>query len=396
MIIHRAGSIGVFSRSAPATALLLFLAGMITATAHAATNELELADPGDVGMNTESIAGISDRVRSNPSINIHSVLIVKDDKLVFEDYFSGTDEDWGNDLGVVDFDRDTLHDLRSVSKSITSALVGIAIGEGRIPGVDANVLQLFPQYFEQIAADKRSLTLHHILTMSAGLDWFEPGDYTNPGNDEIRMTNSPDPVAFTLGRSLRTEPGETFQYNGGLPTLLGQLLEDAYGMRGDAILKEKLLDPLGIDQFDFRANQSGLLAYASGLRLTPRDMAKIGTLYVNEGRWRGKQVIPKEWVEASLTPYLPSSFTQGYGYQWWFMRFDSEDESIMVPTALGNGGQNIFILRPYRTVVVITAGNYNERDVELRGDQILTEYVFPSLGLSDMKFVPKAQSDSED
>lgn len=176
------------------------------AQSFAADDGLIEALPSDVGLDESKLKEVAARIRSNPNINIHSVLVVKDDKLVFEEYFSGKDEDWGNDLGIVNFDSDTLHDMRSVTKSVTSALIGIAISEGKIAGVDASVFDLFPDYSDQMAPDKKPLTLHHILTMSAGLDWFEPPDYTNPGNDEIRMIGSPDPVAFTLGRSLRNEP----------------------------------------------------------------------------------------------------------------------------------------------------------------------------------------------
>ena len=264
--------------------LFACIALLVPGPSWASEGDLATAEPREVGLDESPLIELAGRIRSNPKTNIHSILIVKDGKLAFEEYFSGRDEDWGKDLGVVEFDGGTLHDLRSVTKSVTSALVGIAIGEGRIPGVDANAHELFPDHREQMAPDKRSVTLHHVLTMSAGLDWFEPGDYTNQGNDEIRMSKSPDPIAFTLGRSLATRPGEVFQYNGGLPTLLGYLLEQAYGKRGDEILKEKLLEPLGIEEFEFHNTRSGLLAYASGLRLRPRDMAKIGIVYVNGGR----------------------------------------------------------------------------------------------------------------
>jgi CubicO group peptidase (beta-lactamase class C family) len=353
-----------------------------------APGELATAEPGEVGLNERPLVELAARIRSNPKTNVHSVLIVKDNKLVFEEYFSGRDEDWGTDLGVVEFEKDTLHDLRSVSKSVTSALVGIAISEGKILGVEANAHELFPEYSERMAPDKKSLTLHHILTMSAGLDWFEPGDYTNPGNDEIRMSKSPDPIAFTLGRSLETRPGKVFEYNGGLPTLLGYLLEKAYGKPGNEIIKEKLFDPLGIDDFEFHANDSGLLAYASGLRVTPRDMAKIGMVYLDGGRWQGSELIPSEWVEASLEPYVETTFTPGYGYQWWIMRFASGESSMWVPSAVGNGGQRIFLLRPLNMAVVVTAGNYNTGDVELRGTQILSDHVFPAAGMTEMIFVP--------
>jgi CubicO group peptidase (beta-lactamase class C family) len=369
-------------------ALLALILGLGLSPGATAESDWPIAKPSEVGLDVAPLNTLVARIRSNPETNIHSILVVKNGKLVVEEYFTGHDQDWGTDLGVVEFHRDLRHDLRSVSKSLTSVLVGIAIAEGKIPGVEANAHDLFPEHLEHMAPDKRSITLHHILTMSAGLDWYEPSDYTNPGNDEIRLINSPDPVAFTLGRSLRSMPGESFQYNGGLPTLLGYLLETAYGMRGDEILEQKLLAPLSIQGFDFRANSSGLLAYASGIRLRPRDMAKIGQLYLNGGRWNDRQIVPEAWVEASLKPHLESSWTAGYGYQWWIARFESPEISMWVPSAVGNGGQRIFILRPLDMVVVITAGNYNMSDIPLRGMTILSDSIFPAAGIDGMRFVP--------
>ncbi len=378
----------------------VLLSSVVPGQSWASQSELTTAEPREVGLDENILNDLAARIRSNPKINIHSILIVKDNKLAFESYFSGTDQNISRtDLnvralsgGVVEFDKDTLHDLRSVTKSVTSALVGIAISEGRIPGVDANAHELFPEYSEQMAPDKRSLTLHHILTMSAGLDWVEGSPLTPRGDDEFRMSNSPDPVAFTLGRSLKSKPGENFPYNSGLPTLLGHLLERAYGKRGDEIVKEKLFDPLGIDGFEFRAMASGLLAYAFGLRLTPRDMAKIGMLYVNEGRWGEKQIIPSEWVEASLEPQTElSRFPPllGYGYQFWLMRFESQGNSIWFPEARGGGGQSIFILRSLNMVVVITAGTWDipVRDRELTNEQVLIDYIFPAAGMTDVTFI---------
>ena len=262
-----------------------FASCLAPAQASAETFDWKLVEPSTVGLDRAPLDKLAERITADLEFNIHSVLVVKDGELAFEEYFSGPDQDWGTDLGNVQFDSSTRHDLRSVSKSVTSALIGIAIADGKLPGTDATVPEMFPEYADHIAPDKRALTLEHLLTMTAGLSWFEPIDYTNPGNDEIRMINSPDPVAFVLGRSFATMPGERFQYNGGLPTLLGYLLEKAYGKRGDVIAREILFEPLGIDDFDFRANRNGLLAYASGMRLTPRDIARIGLLYLNEGEW---------------------------------------------------------------------------------------------------------------
>lgn len=359
---------------------------LLSAPVSAERFEWQVVEPHTVGLDRAPLAKLADRVSAHPEFNIHSILVVKDGKLAFEVYFSGADQDWGRDLGTVKFDFTTRHDLRSVSKSVTSALIGIAIDNGKLPGIDATVPELFPEYVDNIAPNKRELTLEHLLTMTAGLSWFEPSDYTNPGNDEIRMTNSPDPVAFVLERSFASKPGDRFQYNGGLPTLLGYLLEQAYGKPGDVIAKEILFEPLGIDEFDFRANRNGLLAYASGMRLTPRDMARIGLLYLNGGEWGGKQLLPKKWVAESVTPHIESTWTAGYGYQWWINRFDGPDTSMWVPSAVGNGGQRIFILGPLGMVVVITAGNYNMGgNVPLSGIRILEESIFPAAGLNGMK-----------
>jgi len=367
------------------TVIVLAMAPVLAATAD---SDWPTASPADVGLDAAPLEALAERIENDADINIHSVLIVKDGKLVFERYFAGRDEDWGNDLGVVHFDADTRHDLRSVSKSLTSALIGIAIGEGKLPGVDADAFTLFPDHHDMLAPEKRRLKLHHILSMTAGLDWFEPPDYTNPGNDEIRMIGSADPVAFVLGRAFVTEPGAVFNYNGGLPTLLGYLLEQAYGQRGDAILKEKLLDPLGIDGFDFRANDSGLLAYASGIRLRPRDMAKIGQLYLQGGRWQGQQVIPQEWVAASLsTQIVGAGWAWGYGYQWWITRLEVGGETWDVPSAVGNGNQRILIVWPLDLVMVVTAGHYNQSEGVLWGSLMLSDYVLPAAGLSDGRWI---------
>ena len=346
------------------------------------------ADPSEVHLASAPLEALSTLIATDESVNIHSILLVKDGKLVFERYFSGPDQNWGTDLGVVTFDADTLHDLRSVSKSITSALVGIAIGEGKIKGVDANAFDLFPDHHDMLAPEKRRLKLQHILSMTAGLDWFEPPDYTNPGNDEIRMIGSPDPVAFVLGRAFVADPGERFEYNGGLPTLLGFLLEQAYGKRGDEILEEKLLEPLGIKRFEFHANDSGMLAYASGIRLRPRDIAKIGQLYLQKGQWNGKQIIPAAWVEDSLSLQIKDAgWAYGYGYQWWIIRLEVDGETWDIPMAVGNGNQRVILVEPLDLVMVVTAGHYNQIDGVLWGQQMLMRYVLPAAGKSDVRWI---------
>lgn len=337
-------------------------------------------------MDSHHLNSLTTYIQENPISNIHSVLVFKENKIVLEKYFSGEDENWGTPLGKKTFGPHDLHDMRSITKSVTSALVGIGVAEGKIPSVDSNWLKLLPSYHQQLAPEKSQLTLHHILTMSTGLSWFEPFDYTNQGNDEIRMDNSPDPIAFVIGRSLESKPGTMFKYNGGLPTLLGYLIEEGYGANGKHIANEKLFKPLGIKKFEWHSAEHKRLAYASGLRLRPRDMAKIGSLYLNEGRWKNKQILEPNWVKSSMTSHISTDWTKGYGYQWWIPRFVSEEHTLDVPAAIGNGGQRVFILKELDMMVVITAGVYNKR-MPLSGMKIMSDYILPAAGMNDMEFV---------
>jgi CubicO group peptidase (beta-lactamase class C family) len=364
----------------------LLLLSAISFNLLSADNEWKTTTADKVGLDNSHLQALVSYIDKNPKSNIHSILVFKNNKIVLEKYFSGEDENWGSSLGKIHFNADVLHDMRSVTKSVTSALVGIGIAEGKVPSTDTGLLKLLPEYQQQLSPEKSQLTLHHILTMTAGLSWFEPSDYTNQGNDEIRMNKSPDPIAFVVGRSLESKPGRVFEYNGGLPTLLGYLIEQGYGKEGKEIANEKLFKPLGIKNFEWHSAEHGLLAYASGLRLRPRDVAKIGSLYLNEGRWGNKQILDPSWVQSSVTPHISTGWTAGYGYQWWIPRFASEEHTLNVPAAIGNGGQRIFIIKELDMMIVITAGVYNKR-MPLSGMKIMSDYILPAAGMNNMKFV---------
>ena len=259
------------------------------------------ATPEDQGMDSAPLRELADMLRNETQLNIHSVLVVKGDRLVHEEYFAGVDQDWGTPLGEVTFDRDTLHDLRSVSKSVTSALVGIAQADGLIPSVETGLLELFPD--QGLAPEKDAVTLQSILTMSAGFEWDETIPYNDPRNSEILMIRSPDPIQYVLQQELVATPGTTYNYSGGLSTLLGGLVERGSGMELADFARGALFEPLGITEFAWHRNESGMHAAASGLRLKPRDLAKFGFLYLNEGRWQGNQILPAAWVAESTQAY---------------------------------------------------------------------------------------------
>jgi CubicO group peptidase (beta-lactamase class C family) len=172
------------------------------------------------GIDRRRLEQMADAIRQNTDWNVHAALIERDGRLVYEEYFVGWDQRWGRSLGQVAFDRQTRHDLRSVSKSVISALVGIALDSGAIRSVDEPILAFFPDYADLTDPERKRVTLRHALTMSAGLDWNERLPYTDPRNDEIQMTWSRDPIRYVLSRPIVMEPGQTWNYNGGLTQLL--------------------------------------------------------------------------------------------------------------------------------------------------------------------------------
>jgi CubicO group peptidase (beta-lactamase class C family) len=188
--------------------------------------------------------------------NVHSLLIVKDGRLLYEEYFAGQDRRYGPDgeLHTVDleFDRDTLHDIRSAGKSVTSALVGIAVDSEAIPSLDVPIADYFPEHSASNTPRKRQITLRHALTMSAGLDWNELDvPYTDPANDSERMSASHDPVSFLLGREVTVEPGTEWYYNSGLPLLLGFVISRATERSFGDYAREALFEPLGITDVEW-------------------------------------------------------------------------------------------------------------------------------------------------
>jgi CubicO group peptidase (beta-lactamase class C family) len=346
--------------------------------------------PADVGLEPAPLAALGEQLKAKPELNVHSVLVVKDGALVYEQYLEGRDEYWGADLGVVRFDRETLHDMRSTTKSVVSALVGIAMGDGLIRGVDTPVIDLLPEHRRADREAKRSVLLHHVLTMTAGLEWDESRPYTDPRNSERLMIRSGDPIGYVLSRQFVAEPGSQFDYNGGLTELLGAVVRHATGQDLVAFAKERLFGPLGIERFEWRRHANGLPSAASGLRLWPVDLAKVGYLYLNRGRWHGRQILPAAWVDESLREHWTAPHI-GYGYQWWIPRFTAEGTPIKAFNTRGNGGQCAFVFPPLGLVVVTTAGNYDQFQGgrQFIPHRLSAEYVLPSTGVKNVELVLK-------
>lgn len=296
--------------------------------------------------------------------NTHALLIEYEGVLIYEQYFQGTDVAWGTDLGVREMGPDSLHDLRSVSKSITSLVLGIALKNDLQKAVDRPMIEYFPGL--QIEDPKKEITLHQVLTMTAGLGWNEMDvPYTSDLNDEIRLYDATDPVQYVFDRPLANEPGSTWYYSGGTSQVLASLIHKLTGQSVDDFAQEHLFAPLGIDHFEWLGPgtwEPENPAAMSGLRLTAPDLAKIGSLFLNEGRWEGKQIVPEKWIELSGTRFVEKTTKWsedglwGYGYQWWV----GNPKGKKVVAGVGNGNQRLFIVPEDKLVVTIFAGEYDK------------------------------------
>ena len=260
----------------------------------------------EAGIDRHRIEEMAESILAHPDLNVHAVLIERSGRLVYEEYFSGKDELYGSPLGVVVFNRDTKHDIRSVTKSVVSALVGIAAGSGAIGSLDTPLLDYFPDTKDLQVPERRQITIRHALTMSAGLEWNEEVPYNDPRNDEIAMTRNRDPIRYVLGRAIVAPPGTSWRYNGGTTQVLGTIVQRAAKQPLLDYARAVLLSPLGITDVQWLGHLDGVPSAASGLRLRPRDLAKFGSLYLNDGLWNGHRVLPPGWARESTRRRLTS------------------------------------------------------------------------------------------
>lgn len=254
-----------------------------------------------------------------------------------------------------------LHALQSGTKSVISALIGIAILRNEIPSVHVKIkpyLDNNSPFKGDVRADK--LTLEHLLTMTDGILWDE-SDYTNYKNDYHLLEKSPDWLEFIISKPFINEPGEVFNYNGGSSFLLEVILQKATGKTAEQYAQEHLFGPLGIEQSHWKKTPLGRTDTQAGLYLSLEGFAKIGKLYANDGIWEGKRILPAGWVKASHSPSSTIKFdeTWEYGYQWWLYR-DPNDENKLIPVASGYGGQDMVILPEDDLVGVIYGWNVYE------------------------------------
>lgn len=312
-----------------------------------------------------ALAALERKIRSGEIPGVHAVIAMRGNETLAEWYVSGRDEQRGRLIrDVVAFGPDTPHDVRSITKSVVALLVGVAVKEGAIRSLDAPVLDYFPEYADLQTPERRRITLRHLLSMGSGLRWDESTySYADPRNSETAMDLAKDPYFYALSQPVEAAPGARFKYSGGDVAVAAAVLARATRTPLDAYAESRLFRPLGITSAGWHKDRNGVPYAASGLRLTPRDLARIGRLMLQGGRWEGRQVVPAAWVKAAISPHArvdpdPKCGTQ-YGYFWWLEAGCGLTPPLSWAAAIGNGGQRIVLVPQQDLVVVMTAGLYN-------------------------------------
>ena len=339
------------------------------------TKQWREAPPERVGMNADLPAKADAAIKAQfPTIN--SIIAVKQGYLVFERYYHGCDSGMS-------------HHVASVTKSVTSALIGIAIAQGRIAGVEQRVLDFFPEYSPgKQDALKQELTIYQLLTMTSGLQWRTGARAYEPMLDRLRR--SPDWVDFILRLPIQQQRIGSFQYNSAGSHLLSVVLTRATGICAREFANRYLFEPLGIEPIPdcppgdysqeavFGANgpqwpedPQGNTFGGWGLSLTPREMAKFGYLYLNHGQWEHQGIVPEQWVRESTKAYTQGF--GGYGYHWWV----NETRGMTNYSAIGRGGHHICCVPEKDLVIVIAskmAGRWRDRRI------LIDKYLLPAAG----------------
>ena len=313
-----------------------------------------------LGFDTEKTSDIARSILDDQFREINSVLIYRSGYLVYEEYFNN-------------FNQNTIHEIRSATKSITGLLVGIAIDLGFLTGIEQKVFELFTQYetFDNWDPRKQGITVEHLLTMSSGLacDF----DRVTSSDKQVLVYDVNDWVKLFLDAPVRNEPGQKFAYcTAGIVTL-GEVIRLASGMSVEDFSEKYLFSPLGITNYKWEFTPAGQVDTGGHIWITARDMLKIGKLFLQDGMWNDQQILSKEWIDNSKAPYF-----ENYGYTWWRSGVLTENANYLIYSADGNGGNRIFVVPEYDLVVVISGSNYNS-EYGQASEYILHSFILPQL-----------------
>ncbi len=322
---------------------------------------MQTASLDEVGINMSLLDFMDEANRENLE-HIHSVIITKDQKLVFEEYFHG-------------YEREYVHDIRSAFKSIAALTVGKAMTQNSELEVENSILDYYPEY-EIDDSPKKNITIHHALTMSTGIELED--------EDEMQWDNH-DWVGYKLHLPMKHEPGKEFEYSSGGSNLLTGVIEQSTDTYLPLFVYEQMLLPMGIDKFQMLTSPKWRGYLAGNFYLRPVDFTKFGLLMLNKGKWNGEQLIAESWINESTKPHIKSSYPRDsdYGYLWRLLDRKVGSTQISTIEAWGNGGQFLIIIPELDMTVTFTSGNYNLFPEMEKPFEILNNYILPAVLLTE-------------
>lgn len=326
------------------------------------TSGWKTSTPEEQGMDSQKLARLFDNLKDQ---NLHSMIIARNGNIVAEAYNSGND-------------ADTKQDVLSVTKSVTSSLLGIAIEQGKIGDITEPAANYLPELKIQPDTRKQVISLGNLLTMTSGFAWNNEGEQSS-----LDMIASDNWIRYIVEQPMSGNPGTQFAYSNGNAHLLSPVLQKATGKNEFDYAKDVLFNPLGITNVEWDNDPQGVPNGAWGLKMTARDMLKFGYLYLNNGKWDGKSIVPKDWIakstQESVGESLKDGTQRGYGYLWWL-----RNAGNAVPTskgtyemfsAVGSGGQRIIVIPKENLVAVFTADNEDS----FFADALIDQYVVPAI-----------------
>lgn len=347
------------------------------------TKRWPTATPAAVGLDAKTLAELDADIASGKYGYVDSMLVIRRGKLVYDrSYKHDYDKIYGKQAGETGplnahdpsgpynyynpwwhpfYRRGDLHTMQSVTKTVTSIIIGVATARKEFPDLDTPILKFFDEKkVANIDDRKRRVTIRHLLTMTGGFDWREDLPYSDPNNAAVVMEASADWVEFAINRPMAREPGTVFNYSSGESQLLSHIFRVATGKDIEEYAARHLFAPLGIESYFWKRTPAGLVDTEGGLYLRPHDLAKIWYLFLKRGVWEGKRIVTDDWVKASVAPSVSvaPNGTVKYGFKWWL--FPYGDGSRLAWAGSGFGGQMPIVVPEYDLVMVFTGWNIHD------------------------------------
>jgi len=352
----------------------LFIGVVVSAVLSTATASFAVADTvmgwpvAQPDYDEDAIAALDKAIENETFRDINSVIVIRHGKLLIERYYNGAS-------------RTATHNPRSVGKTFAATVLGIAIDEGYISGIDQKLDAFYDlERYENYSDKKAAVTLEHLLTMTSGFDGFD-FDADSVGNEE-NMYPQDDWVTWALNLPMADdrEPGDEWRYFTAGIVILGDILNAAVPGGLEAYADRKLIERLGVRNYEWQHTPQRVANTAGGIQLTPLGFAKFGELHRNYGRWNGETIVAADWVDAMMRPVVDTTIEGNrYGYLWWHKSYRVGDDDWPVTYCSGNGGNKIFVFDRRELVVVVTASAYGQPWMHSQVDKIMVDYILPAV-----------------